>query len=292
MNPSAWVTLVLGPETLAIRGRVVDAGGEPVAGWQLGIASGLEATQHALPPIFSESLVDPGGGVWATDEAGRFTIGGLQDRDYLVHAWDPESLMSMNSTIRAGTDDFLFRVPPDPTYPLLEGRTLAVDGSALPGVTVTTRLVHRYSTGLAVVEGASVVSDGSGRFRLRDVPRRGMSLSWDGAEICQGGMFLEQVSDPSSVELAVQRKLRFRVAEGTGQDLGADAIQVAQSDGSPLPIFLPGGYSSPICRLVDVEGNVLATSEVASSLIVMSGDVPVKTIPLPFVPGEVAELFP
>lgn len=170
---SAWpdpLVVVLGPPTLSIEGRVVDADGEPVAGarvWPLdpghfGILGNVPLQTEAmmagapLPAGAIEFLADrptedgnedfgnhsPLYGSTGmlhyvtTDADGEFVLEGLADRSYRLAVLGPDLGRGTRSDpIRAGTRETI-EIPAGTGYERLRGRVVTRSGEPVAGVNV------------------------------------------------------------------------------------------------------------------------------------------------------------
>ncbi|MCC6408711.1 MAG: carboxypeptidase regulatory-like domain-containing protein, partial [Planctomycetes bacterium] len=89
----APLRLVLGPAALTITGRVREAGGAAAADWHVDLLDGTEMSTYRMPPEFAEAVAGGERSVSVrTDQAGRFELGGLAEREYRLLVWDPKTL--------------------------------------------------------------------------------------------------------------------------------------------------------------------------------------------------------
>lgn len=166
------VEVRLGPPTLALRGRVVDHRGEPVAGAKLWLAEptpfvavGMfptmrealtaggvvpaEALESAnqLPARDGDSFFDwtteadgPPSALWywvATDHEGRFELPGLEERSYRLNVLAEDSLhIATSEPLAPGAGEALIQLPPPELFDKVAGRVVDALGTPLAGVRV------------------------------------------------------------------------------------------------------------------------------------------------------------
>ena len=249
---------MLGPAALAIEGTVDDADGHGLAGWVVSLASGTEVSLHQLPPEFIESFAEPSNARVRSDAAGHFRVGGLRDRSYVLRAYDPASLVCVESEpIAAGTRDQHITVTRDCIWESIQGKVVARDGSPVPGV----RLTVEFSTGIAPLRGGSVLSDFSGAFSLDQVPRRSLALMCEGESILPSVSMIAENSDPRHLSLTVIRTVHFRVARVSPAAKRSDTIRAFTDADQPGWISLAGGSGGTQVALGDIGAGVLTTGE-------------------------------
>ncbi len=312
------VVLQLGSEPLELAGRVVDAEGAPLAGIYVWIADptffgglGNPATDERPALVHAETLLaggDPGWHRVETDATGRFTITGLLDREYSVHAMDPTTLARVvSSGVSAGKDDLVLRFDTGLTFPVLRGRVVDQLGRPVPDVSiypmndafVTRFRGQRMSTRHAMTDG--VLTDADGRFTLHDVPRDLAYLRLNGADTIpeeygrgvEGGLATLIGDDSERVEIHVQRRCHFKVELAAPDE--ADRIGVLDEAGELLVITQFMGSSrrdTELMDLVDGVSNTLVAPGAARTLALYRGEELVRTVPIRLEPGEVVILRP
>ncbi|MEW6071773.1 MAG: carboxypeptidase-like regulatory domain-containing protein [Planctomycetota bacterium] len=211
-DPPPPATLVLGVAPLEIAGRVEDAEGQPLANWRVYLHDETRLDETTVARI-AEKLA--GGQIESTtDGEGAFRLTGLLDRDYVLRAYDPRTLLSVQSPpIRAGTPDARIVVPAGGTMDLLRGVVVARDRSAVAGVRVRVEMVRREFSPRTqfFVTGAEAFTDEQGTFVLRDVPRTMVGLEVSGPRI----MPLRRPVDPAGATgplvIEVARRCHFRL---------------------------------------------------------------------------------
>src|SRR6185503_7957091 len=140
-------TLVLSGEPLSIRGRVLEPDGSPVpnAIVRLGDATPFGMIYRKIGgegigvSTTAEALLR-GGEAYTevrTDKDGRFTLGGLLDREYRVIGFDSKTLRrAKTEPIRAGKNDVEVRLPDRSACVRVAGRVVGLDGTPIAGVSV------------------------------------------------------------------------------------------------------------------------------------------------------------
>lgn len=294
--PPPFVRLVLGGPALTIRGKILDADGKPCRGWQVGLRDGTVITPSQVPFDLAEDLARGKKVATKTDKAGAFELEGLLARDYVVQAYDLESLLMLRSDpIAAGTEDLVMRLPADALVERLAGVVVARDGAALAGVRVETKLVTaEFGGGQSFHDGAGATTDAGGRFELQGVPRRHVLLQVDGESVIPEAFELGSVWDGGEARLEVARRCHFRVELGAETEAAArqtpDAISALDLDGSRLYLYLfqGGGWNaSHDVALAGLGTNTLAVSEDVRTLVFYREHAELRRVPLTLVPGEV-----
>ena len=231
-----FLELRLGGPPLSITGRVVDEDGEGLAGIRVWPADatffgyvGDRAThvekilrgadepkeKHHEPPSLGWDYV-------VTDERGDFELGGLLDRKYMLHALDDRTLLRGElDSAPAGKQGVRIRMPASDVHPLVAGRVRTLDGLPLEGVEVVlVRTVARIEVDRGPGQtaswsnnesGARARTDVEGRFRLNDVPRGDLGLSFGSERIMGTEVRLEEVDDVEQIEVLVTQRCHFEV---------------------------------------------------------------------------------
>lgn len=300
----AWpshVRLVLDQPSLSLAGRVVDASDAPLAGVRvyvsdptlLGIVDGRAAS--------AETLFAPGEGVWRyveSDERGRFELDGLLDREYVVRAHDPRTLLRTDSEpVHAGRSGVELRLPTDRLYPRVAGRVLSLGGTPVVGAEVFAMcdaLQIKYEG--QIVSTAhdardSVTTDEQGRFELENVPMSLAYLRVNGATVLpvEYGRYVEgdrrftnsgvrelpreRITD---LEIRVETRCHMQV-ELSITDL-ADSLAVLDASGRELTLNLfeaTGRRDAPRQPLHNGRSAMLAVPESGRTLVLFKEGVEV-----------------
>ena len=255
--------LVLGDGTLEIAGHVVDAAGERLEGWQVSLADPTEISRGRVPPVLAENLgrTEPED---VTDADGSFVLAGLLAREYRLKAYDPGTLLQVETEpVLAGRTNVQIEVPDGLLHEALEGRVVSRSGRPVVGAAVSVGL-ETFRSGGAVgwTSTVPVATDADGRFVLADVPRRGVRLDVGGEDVVPT---THEVPEHLTGELllSVPRRCHFRVSVD-GSDLTSLSIGALDADGVPQGIttFTASGYGSSTAKPLD-EGTmgVCAISE-------------------------------
>lgn len=215
-----FVVLRLGPPPLSIRGRVVDADHEPLAGWRVFAADPTFFAQLDEVPSHVEGLLAGAPGraeierlmanapagtdpeqlikqtstaFWTfvvTDAQGRFALEGLLARTYRLAALDPRTLTRVESEpIHAGRADVEIALPRSAWLDDVKGRVLSAQGKPLAGVLVIpthdvmkVQLDANSWSGFSI-DAANSITDSDGRFSFARLPREGVYLKLGGESI-------------------------------------------------------------------------------------------------------------
>ncbi len=169
-----FVELELGGPPLTLKGRVVDAEGEPVRGSRVWLKNTTRFGTIGIMPTSFENLMDganvppetveaermlpdtdgesmwkstvggaPSNAAWhwkLTDSEGHFEFGGLYDRSYRVNVLDMDSLVSFTSEdLQPGAEVALIELPEAELFEELQGVVVNQSGAPMKGVRVTLR---------------------------------------------------------------------------------------------------------------------------------------------------------
>ncbi|MEM7309579.1 MAG: sigma-70 family RNA polymerase sigma factor [Planctomycetota bacterium] len=267
------IELVLGGEPLSIRGRVVDAAGEPCAGWSVSVVDETEISQFRIPIDTAEDLARGGKGEVKTDDDGRFELAGLFERDYVLQAFDRETLHRTEEAFAAGATDAVLVAPLD-TRADLAGIVVGGDGEPLAGVRLRLAMdIVKTERGSSSISGASTVTDETGLFTFEDVPARYVYLRYSGEGVLPGAYVPEDVEDGERHEVRVRRRCHFRI-ELEGGASAADAAEFFDAAGTLLQVnrFEANAMSAyPSAPLRDGRSEVLSVSEDAVEVVLRRG---------------------
>ncbi len=285
-SPGAPLTLRLENAALRIAGRVIDHGGNPVAGAEVWIADPTPIGDDHRP-WFAEPLVlgrrtDPCVRV-KCDDRGQFALGGLADRDYVVRCMVKRSLVCTEAVLRAGTEDAMLVVDTDRVHARLRGIARTPDGAPVEGATVIATvpvLSMQIPTEdpsspkpLSInLNGRRARTDAGGRFAFAGLATEGVTLHATSPETLVAYAPLTAETQ-STVEITMVRRVLAQVE--LEDPATADAFGVCNEAGTALwlyprihgernPFRLPRAKTRPI------EGgrsDVLVLPETARSLI-------------------------
>jgi protocatechuate 3,4-dioxygenase beta subunit len=291
-----FLKLELGPPTLAIRGRVLDADDRPCAGWRVQLGNGTVLIEGRFPMLLAEHFgaTERGEAHVRTDEEGRFELRGLSARDYELLAFDPKTLLSLRSeAVPAGTEDLVLRLAPDALRVRVSGRVLDRRGAPLAQARVgATLITQRTLSGFTWESGPQATTDEQGAFELPSFPRAGCELRVDGEDLIPQSF--EVPAEYDTLELRVARRCHFLLELDPQRALPAGlAFELHDERGEPLSIytFQGGGWSSSSAHSVSTRSTgVLAASEDARTLVLRAADVELERLPIELAPGEVNRL--
>lgn len=284
--PEDPVTLRLGEEALVIAGRVVDHDGRPVEGVTVWCAEltpfGRKRIEHdnaaAVMSITAEAAIRGGFGVdesARTDAAGRFTLGGLIEREYELRVLHPTNLRAtVSEKIRAGSEAVEIVLDGSTPTVRLAGIVTNLDGTPLPGVRIRPfRDMGASWTRVPIPEGSadpSAVTDEAGRFAFEGLHPFGTHLRIERPPFAQFESFdLDSFEDKERIEIRLPTlcELQVEIDEQAGP---AARIAVLDGDGRALELLVSHGPFISFADWADVsEGKtlVLQVSEEARELV-------------------------
>lgn len=331
-----FVELRLERPALSIAGRVLASDGEPLAGMRVWIADptpfgvlgsiplrvesalagapvpreavaslarvpasdGTERFSSARPQRAPDMLMH-----WVeTDDAGRFELGGLLERSYVLAVADRKLQRgTLSAPIEAGTRDLEVRLPADAEalHAKVAGRVVTRAGDPVANVSVQTFVTvvaanERVFGGTCDVTrffmGDSTRTDGDGRFELASVPRAHVSFALESDAITPTYVDVEAVRDPARFDVVVAARARFEVETSPGF---ADAIALAKADGTVEQILRlrADGYDTYDALPLEAgrSGVVAATSDAAELRFLRAGVV-VESMPLRLRPATTTRI--
>ncbi len=311
------VVLRLGEEPLSIQGLVLDDGEEPLVGMQVWLVDptlfgGLRDERGGFPNLTHlESVLaeaEPGWHSVRTDERGRFELTGLLERDYVVAAMDPESLLRVDAErVPAGERNLRIVLPGGASYPVLRGQVVDSRGGPVENATVfpmcdafLTRVQGQVVSTQHESAGA-VRTDPEGRFELRSVPRDLVYIRIEGPDTIpmewgrgvEGGLQSLVGERSDELVIAVERRCHFQVELSRPDE--ADQIGMLDAAGNPLVISEFLGNSrrdTDRHELSNGRSNTLAVGDRAAFLVLFHSGLEVRRTPIQLVPGEPTLLQP
>lgn len=270
------VVLQLGPEALAIEGRVLTPDDEPLEGAVIHIASATQVQVFSTVEDFvagrtNEMEHAAGRNFKAdarSDAEGAFSVGGLRDQDYRLLVFDLETLTATTVEVAAGTTDLVVRLDPEATR-RVRGRVTSRRGDALAGLSVSWGL-RTVRCGFTVfAPGRYTKTDADGRFAFASVPLGDVEVHVDGPSIVDHEEPLAGVPDDAELTIRPWAQCRVRVQI---DDATATRIQLADASGTPLEVQRTMGQVSMSGEGWDLRSGrtpVLEVSEAACILIVL-----------------------
>ncbi len=305
---AAWpepLELVLGPEPLAISGRVVDARGEPVPGAEVWTD---EETHFGFVPLPGGELsVRVGasvegllrGDAWTprarTDVEGRFALHGLLERDYRVRAFDRARLLLATATLAAGQREVELRLPDEELRPRVAGRVTDLGGAPLVGAEVVLARAPLGGGPAGELESHATRTDADGRFAFERVTRAVEAVAVRGPELGLIGFrrALDAHADLERLELAVPMRVHVQIDSGASADF--DRVALLDAEGQRLTLALHHGEHSYAMEEIELErgrSEAFSVSELATTLVLLSQGAEVRRVPVRLVRGERNTLRP
>jgi RNA polymerase sigma-70 factor (ECF subfamily) len=303
-----WPSLVvlrLEGVPLSITGRVEDAGGEPMSGVRVYVtdATAFGGVDGRLAMV--EGLLAGAEQLWhwvESDSDGRFEVEGLLDRDYVLRAHDPRTLLRADSgPVRAGASGVEIEIPTDELYPRVAGRVVSHTGVPIAGAEVfpmcdafQARVGGEIvSTSHDAVEGTR--TDAEGRFELTNVPKSLVYLRVNGENILplEYGRYVEgdeRFTDAirelprdriESLELVVE--LRCHVQVELVDPSAADQVAFVDAKGRELTVsyFIgEGRREQPRHEILDGRTPVLGVPDSATQMVAFKSGVEVGRVPV------------
>lgn len=289
------VELVLGPPALELAGRLLDARGEPLVGWEVSLASGTELSAFRVPPQFVESEVSGIEPPVLSDSRGAFRLGGLRARSYVVRAWARDKLLSLRSPpVEAGRDDLVLTLPEDALRARVTGQVVSRSGLPLPGALVNVQMVlHETAHGSSTLGGSAVRTDDAGRFELVDVPRSDLVLSVGGEDVIPERFAIAPHEPDEGHRLSVAARCHFTVEPLEPGVWTSFSMEDARQELLPIYTFQGGGWGSTTHQgLAQGPSRPYAVSEDAVAIVLRRAEGEPKRVEIRLVPGDVALLRP
>jgi protocatechuate 3,4-dioxygenase beta subunit len=310
----AWpapLVLVLGSTPLTIAGRVLDAHGSPQGGIRVWVADptffgGLRQEPAERGPEFAEveGLLDgrrPGWSWAESDAEGRFTLGGLLPRDYVLAALDPSTLQRVElAHVAAGAREVELVFPGGALLPKLAGRVVDGRGEPVPNLSVfpmcdakEIRLEGQViATHHEVTRGTS--TNAEGWFELERVPKHAVYLRLQGADTLPlewgrglaGGLETLCGEKREELVITVERRCHFQVELALAGE--ADELGLLDADGETLVIsefFGNGRNDTERHPIVDGRSRMLAASDKAATLVLYRAGLEVRRVAVRLAPG-------
>lgn len=279
-DPGAGDNLVidLGPEALEIRGKVVDASGEPIRSVRVLLTDGIK-DGNAYQWIEGVVAGQKSSGI-ETDREGRFTLKGLADRTYNIRAIDKAGMTVMETgPVAAGTKDLVIRTP-KVAHRRLEGVVVDKHGQGVASATVgvMVRLVHKDGAGtLDRLLTAECEADGS--FVIERCPLANIHLSIDGTGVAWQKFALPEHDAPVRFVVSREHKFKLRVTSNTQANyfklVDANGARVGSARHSP-------GVESHnyVHKVVAEHGPYYVVADTATHLVLLKDKQELGRIPL------------
>jgi RNA polymerase sigma-70 factor (ECF subfamily) len=280
------LVLRLGGEPLAIRGRVEDDAGRPIAGAKVEVAATtpfgiIKSGEHVAYSTTIEALLTRSGSDVAgeTDETGHFELDGLLDRDYELVARDPRTMRRAEPrTVRAGAPDVVLRLAPCKRCGRVAGRVVSPSGEPLADV----RIYPALPNGAASLDvGNAATTDAAGQFEFAALELDGL-----GFQITSETAFmtffraLAPDEDPERLSLVLSRRAFVQVDLGSRPEF-ADAFVALDARGERVQTmqFMDAAIFFPErVEIVHGKSEVVAVEETCRSLVLYASDAEVTRI--------------
>jgi protocatechuate 3,4-dioxygenase beta subunit len=324
-----FVTLTLGGTPLAIRGRVVDASGNGVAGakvWCLdptsfcesreplvteGLSAGMTTLMELRERFERGELKDPQavfrstatcGWPWvATGADGTFVLSGLDARAYSLRAMDDETLTTVEGgAVAAGSQGVQLVLPTTQRFERLTGTVVSRTGQPVAGVRLAVQTDTQTLRGntMHAQAVARTTSDAEGRFVLPKVPHRGVYLRLDGDGILpleygrgQAGGLVELVGLGGDTRLTVSVRLHVQIE--LLDAAAADCIRVLDADAKPVALTVFQGRGRSDTDRLELTGGrsaAFVVPEGATTLVLEKNGSEVRREILSLLPGTLNTL--
>ncbi len=305
------LVLVIEDGSQTLSGRVLRASGEPAPGAQVWtpdttpfgrVPLDLDAHEWAIDRSVESMVSGETFGIGAeADGAGRFELTGLLDHAYVVCAFDPQSLSFAQSAPARPGEEVVLRLPKGEVHARVAGRVLDLHGVPVEGADVRFGVEVTAVPSLAGREpetdwryGRDTKTDSEGRFEVRELSRAARWI-WIGngelAESFEGD--LDPDADLDNLEYRLALRCRLQVI--TAGEPRPDALRVLDASGEPLPLRARRGWVEDARErrvLTDGRSEILRTSQLASTLVLLRGEDEVMRVPLSLEAGELNVVRP
>lgn len=287
--------LRLGPPSLRLAGRVVDADGRPIAAVDV---SALDLTR--VDGIALEDLAAGGGPGQSThdetDAEGKFEIGGLDRRAYVLGLVDRRSMLTMRTEpIDAGKTDAEIRFGGDRMTVKVAGRVVDKAGQPVPGAEVwLAREIAREEGGQGGRVEVFARANGEGAFEFPDV-----SVDVRYARVAfPNDLSFEHRIEPGQnlggLVLVAYRRAHLQI-DLTGSSVVADGFEVLDGTGEPLSV---GKFEANLVMsmgrgpITGERSEVLTSLDSAETVVLYNGQAETGRIKVRLVPGVVTIVRP
>ena len=296
--------LVLQKGVLEIRGHVVEADGQGVAGASITVLNetpfGIILERVGEAAVGHDASLERmlrGGiymGIADSSADGLFLVQGLTARKYDLAALDARTLRyAVVRGVEAGTRDARIEMPPAAGLVHVAGRVVSRAGEGVPGIDLH---IGRLSEGARTPDMArSLTTDAEGRFDLGTVDPEFLRIQVMGEKIF---LIMDWRPPPGArldaLEIVVSQRCPVKV-ELSPRAPRADEFSFLDAQGEPtqnLQFYGPMISLPERCALQDGVSEVYATEDAARTLVLYSKGQEVERLPVRLVPGEVTTLRP
>jgi len=268
MNPHETLRLVRATSTL--RGRVLDARGEPVAGRSVRVVDPWVSAHDGRLRIHEENAFRVGA---VSDANGAFELKDLLPRAHRLTALDPVTMEAATFGPFPDAADVVLRVDAQPSLqPEWRGLVIDAAGRPIPGATVR---VMRWSAlgglGHGVLHECTFQAGPDGRVVVPAQCSDAVNVAIEAPGYMAAVRSRDQLHEPA-VQLGRVAYLRY---------LGGDApeshnqLRLELRDAQDRPLHIEGPYEGnwmrgPMYWLSGTKSPVLAVSELATTLVIYS----------------------
>ncbi len=268
------VVLVLPGKARTIQGRVVHHQGAPAIGLHVYLwdptylGANFKSAEAAVAGRQDERL----GVSDTTDSGGRFHLGGLSDRDYVIRVHDKRTLLTLATRpIPAGTTGLEIVIPDNAMRKKVTGRIVALNGIGVANAQVSVGVcLHRFKEMTFGTSGHKVQTDNNGYFTLKNVSRRESYLRIGGESIVPRHFIVPPQHSGLELSIEVERRCHFRLDAGRFAGRKKAFVEVTDDLGKPLKIytFSARGSSTSMRWHLGNKSHTMAVSERARWLVV------------------------
>jgi hypothetical protein len=309
--PGAWpepLELVVGGAPAVIRGRVVDAAGEPVPNAKLRLVDPTDFGSMPIDGMSANILIGSHlesllagrrftyGDVDA-DDLGRFVLRGLVERAYRVEAIDKRTLVHASASFLAGPDaegeEVELRLPEAAPPQRVAGRVVHVDGTPAEGARVVLEARRAAEeNGTQWTEGAETHADEDGAFAFES-GGAATHLWIEGSDPGSGEYVPLAGLDLEDLELVLARTCHAQVVLTDPTE--ATSVRFLDAEGRVLnPIRFHGNlaWGQDRLELADGRSEAVLLSELAVWLALDRDGEEIRRVPIALVPETLNTLRP
>ena len=287
------IDLTLTQQSLELRGRVVDARGAPLAGFEARVLDPTLVDQSTSPFVTLERGLAPDAAWPKTDDEGRFVLRGLQDREYTVLAVDVATSLALSARVRPSDEELVLVVSADALIEVLEGVVLDQRGLPVRGVEVAVMLgLERYEAAGESLEASSAdprtTTDADGVFRLERVPRRGVTLRFRSESIREQSLEAgDEGFSAGRLEVRVMRSMLVRV-DVRGFAPLPTSVLFLNASGAPATVrVISKGNMAGDVPLHEGRSEIVSAPETATVAVLRQNEREIGRIDLALQPGVV-----
>ena len=303
------VELRLGGEPLSIRGRVVDAAGQPREGSFVRIVdpthfgkgdevwTGDEGSALRIDRSTVEQELCAGGERSArTAQDGSFELGCLVERAYRIELFDPRSCSRVGPwSLQAGSAGVELVFTPEPSVRRVAGRLVDLEGNPLAGAEITPLRDYSGSDSPSDAELPTVETDADGRFVFDELATDGTTLQIMHERTFFRFVALADHADVGHLELVEPLLCELQLDWSARPD-AVDRLQVFDGSGKELEIMEQQGvafsWGDGGVEVRDGLSNVLRVPQSAASVGLLREGIVVLTLPVRPDPRERTTLRP